>query len=38
MMSGCSHAKNILGICEADICQKVKNTKAKTKNEKTLYL
>ena len=31
-MSGCSHVKNILIIYEADICQKVKNTEAETKN------
>ena len=26
-----SHTKNILRICEADICQKVKNTEPQTK-------
>ena len=31
MLSDCSHAKNILRIYEADICQKVKNTKVGTK-------
>ena len=31
MLSDCSHAKNILRIYEADICQKVKNTEAETK-------
>ena len=31
MLSGCSNAKNILRIYEADIYQKVKNTEAETK-------